>query len=218
MNVQELFPPPASTKVHQPKKQLGQEDFMELLVAQMKNQDPSNPADNGEFLAQISQISMVSGIDKLGASMGGIADGFASGQAMQAAALVGHQVLSDSNVVGLEEGKTVDGWLKVPEFSQGLNIQVRDMKGTLVKTIDSAGFKAGLHEISWDGHNERGEQQNPGDYVVTATALVKGEQVAVPLQLYNTVESVSVNPVKNVVELELAGRQRVNFAQVSQYR
>jgi flagellar basal-body rod modification protein FlgD len=216
MNVQELFPPPASVNVNQPKKQLGQEDFMKLLVAQMKNQDPSNPADNGEFLAQISQISMVSGIDKLGSSVDGIAGGFASGQAMQAAALVGHQVLSDSNVVGLEEGKTVSGKLIVPEFSQGLNVQVRDTQGALIKTLDTAGFKPGLHDINWDGRNERGELQNSGDYVITATALVKGEQEAVPLQLYNTVESVSID--KNVVQLELAGRRHVNFSQVSQYR
>ena len=216
MNIDQLFPPTTTSHVNQPKKQLGQEDFMKLLVAQMKNQDPSNPSDNGEFLAQIAQFSMVNGIDKLGKSFDGIATGLSSSQAMQAASLVGRQVLTDSNVVAMEEGTPVVGRLAVPEYAQGLNIQVRDPGGALIKTIDSAGMKTGVQAFSWDGKNERGEQQAAGDYVITATALVNGEQQAVPLQLYNTVESVYTGD-KNI-ELQLAGQQRVNFSQISQYR
>lgn len=216
MNIDQLFPPTTTSHVNQPKKQLGQDDFMKLLVAQMKNQDPGNPSDNGEFLAQIAQFSMVNGIDKLGTSFEGVAGSLSSSQAMQAASLVGRQVLTDSNVVALEEGKAVVGRLAVPEFASGLNIQVRDAEGALIKTIDSAGFKAGVHAFSWDGTNERSEAQPAGDYVVTATALVNGEQQAVPLQLYNTVESVFTGD-KNI-ELQLAGQQRVNFSQISQYR
>ena len=219
MNIEQLFGPStanAASKVNQPKKQLGQDDFMKLLVAQMKNQDPSNPADNGEFLAQIAQFSMVNGIDKLGTSFEGISTGLSASQAMQAASMVGRQVLTDSNVVALEAGLPVQGRLAVPEFAAGLNIQVRDPAGALVKTIDSAGFKAGVNAFTWDGTNERGEAQPTGDYVVTATALVNGQQEAVPLQMYNTVESVYTGD--KTVELQLAGQQRVNFSQISQYR
>lgn len=216
MNIDQLFPPTTTSNVNQPKKQLGQEDFMKLLVAQMKNQDPSNPADNGEFLAQIAQFSMVNGIDKLGTSFEGVASSLSSSQAMQAAGMVGRQVLTDSNVVSLHPGTNVEGRLLVPEFAAGLNIQVRDTRGALVKTIDSAGFKSGLHDFGWDGTNERGEVQPEAEYIITASALVNGKQEAVPMQLYNTVESV-VRSTDNV-ELELAGRQRVNFSQISQYR
>ncbi|MES2604261.1 MAG: flagellar hook assembly protein FlgD [Pseudomonadota bacterium] len=216
MNIDQLFPPTMTSNVNQPKKQLGQDDFMKLLVAQMKNQDPGNPSDNGEFLAQIAQFSMVNGIDKLGTSFEGIAGGLSASQAMQAASLVGRQVLTDSNVVAYDAATPVNGRLAVPEFASGLNIQVRDPAGALVKTIDSAGFKAGIHAFQWDGTNERGETQAAGDYVITATALVEGEQQAVPLQLYNTVESVFTGDKS--VELQLAGQRRVNLSQISQYR
>lgn len=189
---------------------------MKLLVAQMKNQDPSNPAENGEFLAQIAQFSMVNGIDKLGTSFEGVATTLSSTQAVQAADMVGRQVLTDSNVVSLHSGSPVEGRLLVPEFAAGLNIQVRDATGALVKTIDSAGFKAGVHDFGWDGTNERGEAQADGDYVITASALVNGKAEAVPMQLYNTVEGVVRS--NNAVELELAGRQRVTLSQISQYR
>lgn len=217
MNIDQLFPPTQTAQTREPKKQLGQQDFMKLLVAQMKNQDPGNPADNGEFLAQIAQFSMVNGIDRLGTSFEGVAGSLYSAQAMQAASLVGREVLTDSNVVHLQPQQGISGRLIVPEFAAGLNVQVRDARGALVKTLDTAGFQPGLHAISWDGRNERGELQAAADYLITATALVDGKAEAVPLQLYNTVESISLGS-NDAIELELAGRQRVKLSQVSQYR
>ena len=202
----------------QPKKQLGQEDFMKLLVAQMNNQDPSNPADNGAFMAQMAQLSMVDGISKLGTSFNSVAGSLSNTQAMQAVSMVGHQVLTDGNIATLEEGKTVQGQLSVPEAAAGLNIQVRDSGGSLVKTIPSAGFQPGLIGFGWDGTNERGEVQPAGDYSITATALVSGKQQAVPLQLYNTVQSVTTTPGTNEIALQLSGHQSVKLSQISQYR
>jgi flagellar basal-body rod modification protein FlgD len=204
--------------VAQPKKQLGQEDFMKLLVAQMNNQDPNNPADNGAFLAQMAQLSMVSGINKLGTSFDSVAGSLSSTQAMQAVSMVGHQVLTDSNIATLEEGKSVQGQLSVPDATAGLNIQVRDSAGSLVKTIPSAGFQPGLVGFGWDGTNERGEAQPAGDYSITATALVNGKQQAVPLQLYNTVQSVTTMPGTSDISLQLSGHQSVKLSQISQYR
>jgi flagellar basal-body rod modification protein FlgD len=219
MNIQDIFPPPSTSNVNQPKKQLGQEDFMKLLVAQMKNQDPSNPAENGEFLAQIAQFSMVQGIDKLGKSFDGIATNFYNNQAMQASDLVGKQVLAGTNAVVYDPEQDVQGYVEIPEFANGLNIQVRDSQGGLVKTISSAGFEPGAtYAFKWDGTNEKGEEQPAGDYIITATALVEGKQEAVRMSLYNTVNSISVSADRTKVQLELANGQLVDFSQISQYR
>ena len=217
--IDQLFPTPSTgPTINAPKKQLGQEDFMKLLVAQINNQDPANPSDNGAFLAQMAQLSMVSGIDNLGTSFNSVAGSLASTQAMQAANLVGHQVLTDSNIANLEAGKPVQGQLSVPDNTTGLNIQVRDNAGSLIKTIPSTGFKPGLLGFEWDGTNERGEAQMPGEYSITASALVNGHQQALGLQLYSTVQSVMATPGSNTIELQMAGQHSVNFSQVSQYR
>lgn len=44
---------------------LGQDAFMKLLVAQMKNQDPLSPMDNQDFIAQTSQFTMVQELQEL---------------------------------------------------------------------------------------------------------------------------------------------------------
>ncbi len=99
--IEQVFGVNSTSSATKPTKELGQEDFLKLLVAQLKNQDPNNPADNGEFLGQIAQFSMVSGIDDLGVSFDGIASSLYTSQAMQAAELVGKHVLIETNTATL---------------------------------------------------------------------------------------------------------------------
>jgi flagellar basal-body rod modification protein FlgD len=219
MNIASIFSPPAVAPAQTGgKKELGQEDFLKLLVAQLKNQDPSSPADNAEFLSQIAQFSMVSGIDKLGTSFNGIAGSFYTTQAMQASELVGRQVLVDSDAVTLEEGATTDGVLQVPEFAELVKIQVLDQSGELVKTLDPGDYRSGTSVFTWDGSNEAGDVLSEGAFTIAATALVDGTQQALPVQLYHTVDSIAVKRGDNSVELRLRNDQQVPFSHISQYR
>ncbi len=217
MNIEQLLNPTTAPATKKNSKELGQDDFMKLLVAQMKNQDPNNPTDNGAFLAQIAQFSMVNGIDKLGMSFDSVATSMSSTQAMQAAGLVGRQVLTETNTAWLQEDQPLGGMTEIPEFADGLNIQVRDNYGKLVKTLSTQNFHAGDYAFNWDGTNELDEAQAPGEYSITATALVNGKHLALPVQLYNTVESVTLER-NNQIQLELDNKTRVNLANISQYR
>ncbi len=58
------------------KKDLGKNEFLELLVAQLNNQNPLEPQENGEFIAQLAQFSQVEGIEKLNTSMGSLLSGY----------------------------------------------------------------------------------------------------------------------------------------------
>jgi flagellar basal-body rod modification protein FlgD len=220
MNIQDMLG--ASTRTQgtsgKGQKELGQQDFLALLVAQMKNQDPSNPADNGEFLSQIAQFTMVDGIEKLGTSFDSIAGNYFTGQAMSASQLVGREVLADSSSAVLKDGGSLHGLVDIPALTGGLNVQVRDASGRLVKTVDSSGFKEGSWALNWDGTNDKGELQAPGEYVVLATALVDGKHQALSVQLYNSVESITLNRADNNVQLQLGNGASINFSAVSQYR
>jgi flagellar basal-body rod modification protein FlgD len=220
VNIQDILGESAQTQSSKGKgqKELGQQDFLALLVAQMKNQDPSNPADNGQFLSQIAQFSMVDGIEKLGTSFDSIAGNYFTGQAMSASQLVGRDVLAESNTAMLQDGGSLQGLVEIPELATGLNVQVRDSSGRLVKTLDSTGFREGNWALNWNGANETGELQAPGEYMVLATALVDGKHQALPVQMYNTVESITLNRAGNNVELQLGNNQSINFSAVSQYR
>ncbi len=73
--------------------ELGKDEFLNLLVAQLNNQDPLAPQDNGAFIAQLAQFSQVEGIGKLNTSMESLLSGYQSSQALQASSLVGRSVI-----------------------------------------------------------------------------------------------------------------------------
>ncbi|MGV3592999.1 MAG: flagellar hook assembly protein FlgD [Gammaproteobacteria bacterium] len=219
MNIQDILGAPPPKARPGGNKELGQEDFLKLLVAQMKNQDPGNPADNGEFLSQIAQFSMVSGIDDLGTSFKGMSNSYYATQAMQAAELVGREVLTEMDTVLVEEeGAGANGVVIVPEHTDGLNIQVRNIHGALVKTIDAGDYRDGDSNFTWDGTNEDGKPVGRGEYTISATVLVDGKQQAIPVQTYNRVDSITVDRAGASVALHLQNRHSVSFSQVNQYR
>ena len=71
-----------------------QDRFLKLLVTQLKNQDPLNPMDNAEMTSQMAQMSQLGGIEKLNATLESLATSLNGTQAVQAAALVGHDVMA----------------------------------------------------------------------------------------------------------------------------
>lgn len=198
--------------------ELGQEDFLRLLVAQMQNQDPVNPVENNEFLGQIAQFSMVSGIEDMSSSFGGFQTDFFSNQAMAAAQLVGKEVLVNNPAVSFEEGQQVGGSIEANASLHSVNINVYSAAGDLVRVIDYGSLKPGLHEINWDGLTDEGDAAESGDYLIEATALLDGEPATLPVQLFHRVQSTSIDHSSGQIALNLANAESVNFSLVKEIR
>src|SRR5690606_31936879 len=88
-------------------KDLGKNEFLNLLVAQLNNQNPLEPQGNGEFIAQLAQFSQVEGVEKLNASMGTLLSTYQSSQALQASSLVGRKVIIPSDKAVRSEERRV---------------------------------------------------------------------------------------------------------------
>ena len=96
------------------KEELGQAEFMRLLVAQLNNQAPTKPMDNFEFLSQIAQFSTVSGIQDMQTSLSGLGESMVSTRAIQASSLVGRDVISASNQALYVPGDEISGVVAMP--------------------------------------------------------------------------------------------------------
>ena len=83
--------------------------FMTLLVTQLKNQDPLNPLDNAQVTSQLAQLSTVTGVNKLNATLETLKSSYQSSEAMQATNLIGHGVLVEGKDVQLSGGKSILG-------------------------------------------------------------------------------------------------------------
>ena len=172
--------------------ELGKDQFLELLVAQMNNQDPLSPQENGEFIAQLAQFSTVEGISNLNTSMESLLSGYQSSQALQASSMVGRTVIvpADQAVVDTEAG--LEGQLALQQNSTNVFVNIYDQAGSLVKTINLGSQEAGMHDFTWDGTDASGNLAEPGIYTVEAMASIDGKNTQMATLLPANVDSVSL--------------------------
>src|SRR6266567_9292231 len=86
---------------------LGGTNFLTLMLAQLKNQDPTSPVDSNQFLNQLAQLSEVQGITQLNTSFSALSNSLSSSQALQASSLLGRQALVTSTTASLAANGTV---------------------------------------------------------------------------------------------------------------
>jgi len=204
-------PPQASAN-----DELGQADFLTLMITQFKNQDPFEPMDNGEFLGQLAQFSTVSGIDSLNSSFAGLANSISGEQALQAANLVGHSVLAVTDIGYLGANESVNGLIELESSASGVQIDILNESGELLQTLNLGEQPAGLVRFSWDGLNSAGEMVDPGQYQFKAR-VTRGTQVeSAATAIQSDIESVTLGQFGGDMLLNLTGGGSLSLGQVYQ--
>ncbi len=196
--------------------ELGQSDFLDLMIAQVRNQDPFSPMENGEFIAQLAQFSMTEGIEQMQASLDAMSQSMVASQALTASSLVGRGVLAPTNTAVTDGASGVDGAVLTDEPADSIKLNVFDATGALVARIDVPPAASGRAEFSWNGRNMAGEMMPAGEYQMTATALVDGESVAVPTALRRGISSVVLGNDLGSVKLNLDNGDQVALSSVQQ--
>ncbi len=195
-------------------KDLGKTEFLELLVAQLNNQNPLDPQDNGEFVAQLAQFSTLEGIEKLNDSMGDILTGVHSSQTLQASSLVGRKVIFASDTTLVDTAETFKGSVLIPQSSSNVGVSIYDDAGTLVARINMGAQEAGNQSFMWDGRNSDGELLPPGKYSFKAEGSFNGQTEGLYTMLPANVDSVTLSPQGGEMLLNLAGLGPVPLSQV----
>jgi len=195
-----------------------QQDFLKLMTAQLKNQDPFKPMESGEFMTQIAQFSSASGIQQLQQSFDSVAASLTSNQVLQATSLVGRDVTIETNAANLASEGEVSGVIGLPYNTTQLKVDIFDSGGQLLKTIDMGANNAGAISFKWDGTFQDGSKAAPGNYIVRASANIDGENVALGTYMDAHVDSVSMGRAGQSPVLNLAGYGAVEFSQISQVK
>lgn len=171
-------------------KELGQDEFLELMTAQLKNQDPMKPMDNGEFLGQMAQFSTVSGIEKMQESIENLSMTYATGQTLQSVQLVGQEVLVENNAIELPESGVTGGSFELDATSGDVRLDIADASGTVVRQIKLGEHAAGRHAFSWNGLDGNGQRLAAGTYTAEVSAQQGDEFKAASVLSTRIIESV----------------------------
>ncbi len=206
-NTDPALPPP-------PKQMLGQDDFLRLMIAQMKNQDPTKPLEGQEYLGQLAQFSTLNSIQELQKSFEDLAAFLRSAHTTQATSLVGKQVLVDSDRGYYAPGQPVQGQVLVPGNVNNLTVRVYGASGQLVDTLNMGPQATGQVGFSWGGAGATGE----GVYRITAEASIDGQARQLGTLIWNPVQSVAVGQSGQTSNLRIAGLGNVDMNTVREIR
>ena len=148
---------------------LGKEEFLQLLVAQLQNQDPLNPMENTEFVAQLSQFSSLEQLWNVNETLRQNGDLTKSVHNALMTNLIGRDIKVPGQLLQVPaptEKTVVYDLLQSGEVS----IQVLDAQGQVVRDLYIGLQEAGEHAVVWDGRDGGGEPVSPGSYFVNVFA------------------------------------------------
>lgn len=176
----------ASSTTAQSSSNSDSEMFMQLMIAQLQNQDPTNPADTTDFMQQIASMSTVENIAKLNTTVEQMSASLLSSQAaLQASSLVGQTVYTKTDVAQLGDSGEVKGVIDLPVSTPNLRVSVYDSAGNKVDTLDLGAQTTGDHNFVWNAGD-----RPQGTYRIVAEAQVEGKY-----QVANSYISYNVNSV-----------------------
>ena len=217
--------------------ELGRNEFMKLMIAQMNNQNPLKPQENGDFIAQLAQFSTLEGIENMSGSMESMNKSYKSNQALTASSLVGGSVTVEGTTESqLRWGDVIYGQTEVPAGMDNLVLNITNESGQTVEQVELGYQPNGELNFKWDGmHLEvNGElvelpvdrlpkdaEGNPmpfaeGDYTFSINASnFEGVVEQTSISMSSRVESVTIMP-DNSIRLNLPGGNNTTLDQVKQ--
>jgi flagellar basal-body rod modification protein FlgD len=181
------------------KTELGQEDFLALMVAQLKNQDPFKPMDPSQYVGQLAQFSSVSGLASMNQQITALTNSLRGNQVLDGAALIGRTVIAPGKEIyldaaGNENRILPQGMVDVPAGATSVQLVVKDASGVLIKSqaLDNS---RGPQGFSWDGTTDSGADAAAGTYKIEVVAKVGGDNVSLATSVAARVSSVALDPL-----------------------
>ena len=178
--------------------------FLTLLMTQIKNQDPLNPMDNAAVTTQLAQLNTVNGIEKLNATLSQLLSGYNETQGLQAAGIIGKNVMVAGNTLPLAGGKAYGGAL-LESAADAVSLSIKDASGKVVQTQNLGAKEAGSFYFAWDGKDANGAAMPDGNYTFSVEAMAGDKKVAATAMKIGTVSAVARSNGGFVLDLGALG-------------
>ncbi len=174
---------------------LGKDDFMKMMIAQLKNQDPLNPMDGSQYAAQLAQFSSVEQLMNINTTLDtSVNANYQLTQSINnamAPALIGKEVKLQGGAFTNNDDSSVTLGYSLPASASGVTVKVYDKNGTLVKEFKDADNAIGDNKLSWDYTDNDGQAVPKGDYTFTVEAKdSQGSAITAGLFKYGVISGI----------------------------
>lgn len=189
---------------------LDQNDFLKLMTAQMQNQDPFNPVDNTQMVAQMAQFSSLAGITEMSTTMKSIADKLNVTSASDALSYVGKTVLTEGTTAYGRSSGGIAGSVELAGAASDVNVTISDANGVALTTMQLGAQAKGTVGYDWDGKDSTGADAGNGPFKVSIAAQNAGTAVAATSLVWAPVQSVSTTTGTAILTLPGIGEVPVS--------
>ena len=150
---------------------LNKNDFLQLLVTQLKSQDPMNPQDSSEFVAQLAQLTQVEQTYNINTNLKNLLSSQNNFSSLSSMSLIGKEITTIGSQVVLADGNQPSLAFSLPSAATQVTIQVKDATGKTIRTLTEGATSAGVNSISWDGKNDDGQTMQAGTYTFAVSGV-----------------------------------------------
>jgi len=149
---------------------MDQSDFLRLMTTQLTTQDPFNPMDNTQMVAQMAQFSQVAGIAEMNQSLRNIAAALGGSRLSDAASWIGRAMLVESEVATPLRDGSYAGEFNLAAASDNVTVSLVDQNGAIVHSEQLGRREAGPVAFAWNGRDAAGNVAANGPLRVVVTA------------------------------------------------
>ncbi len=171
---------------------LGKQQFLELLVAQLAHQDPLNPLEDKEFIAQLAQFSSLEQAMATNDQLTGLQLAQTAMVNAQMSDLIGREITATSEVLVIGDGVPPPLCFRLDAAAAQTTVRVLDSNGRTVRTLTLGERSAGAQSVAWDGRDDSGQALAAGTYRLQVVAEdAAGRPVSATTQLSGVVTGVT---------------------------
>ncbi|MBI4084238.1 MAG: flagellar hook assembly protein FlgD [Candidatus Lambdaproteobacteria bacterium] len=167
-----------------PSDKLGKHDFLNLMMTQLKHQDPLKPMDSQGMMQQLSQLGALEQLTNMNTTLDGISKGQADLLRANAYSFIEKDVLVKGGTAQVRGGRVNGLNFELPREATALQVFIADAEGNPLRTLELGATAAGRHRVTWDGRDAAGEPVPDGAYRFSAGAK-NAEGDTLPVELFS---------------------------------
>ncbi|MDD2265786.1 FlgD immunoglobulin-like domain containing protein [Sulfuricurvum sp.] len=202
-----------SSSTVNPNGVLGKDDFLKLLMLELKYQDPTSPMDSEKILTQTSQLATLESSENTTKALTTLASALTASAQFTGISAIGKVADTGSNAIQLTDGSNTEFQMYFPSDATTGNVHILDVNGKILKTMAIGATNAGVAQYSWDGTNDSGTKLDAGIYYADASyTKADGTSATTRVGLY-PIDSIKFDSGKTYAKL---GSSYVDFSTIKE--
>lgn len=179
------------------------EDFLEILVAQLENQDPLNPTEDAEMLSELAQMYTLEEMTSMNENLTTMTSQLNLVLVNSAVSFIGQEVIAEGDTITVNDSDISEISYELDEDAASGTVSIYDEDGNIVQTVDLTELDGETdHTFQWDGYDDDGNYADDGTYTVSFTCYDSdGDLISVSTEATGIVTGITTDSGSTVFEL-----------------